>query len=298
MNNKHQFALNRLFNLFIIIGIVFGYFAVTSLLEQETTLGIVLGIFSLFFLFVPLFAMPYCYRFDSEGVTACYLFFPNERYLWVNIHTITVEDDSSASAHPFLDLLFSRLFKIKGRVEGQRRPYMQGHIQKSRRTKRLLEKYWDGTITGYFGEGFKAWRNKRKGRTHTEKSYQTDEIIPMERRACAKAKEWVKPFAAQAAQVDLELRAKFRYVTKDFEELKSRPNEGYTYTVIVEISHRGEKNESRVVEVSADLLYVRIGKKAYRGVVNENALQELQGYLTDTLEEIRKNGIESYCGEK
>lgn len=165
MNKKHQFALNRLFYLFVIMGIVFGYFAVTSLLEQETTLGIVLGIFSLFFVFVPIFAMPYCYRFDNEGVSICYLFFPNERYLWGNIHTITVEEDSSSSDHPFWDLLFSRVFKIKGRVEGERRPYMQGHIQKSHRTKRLLEQYWDSTITGYFGEGIEAWCMTRRKKT-------------------------------------------------------------------------------------------------------------------------------------
>lgn len=284
MKHNHQFACNRLFHIFIILGILFGYFAIITLLEQETTTGIVLGILALFLLLVPLFIIPYGYRFDKEGVSICYLFFPHERYLWVNIHTITLELDDS-SDYTIWDFLFSRVFKIKGRLEGQRHSYMQGHIQKSHRTKRLLEKYWDGTITGYFS----------KGRTHTGKSYQTDEIIPMERDACANVKEWIKPFAAQALQMDLELRPKFRYVTKDLEELKSRPDEGYTYTVIVEIAHPNEKNENRIVEVSADLLYVRIGKKAYRGVMYDKAQEDLQWYLTDTLKEIQKNGIEIYC---
>lgn len=286
MKDKRQFAFNRLFNLFIIVGILCGSGAIAALLEQEWSLSIGLGIFALFFFVAALLATPYCYRFDSEGVTICYAFFQNERYLWVNIHTITVTDDDGDSHNIFFDWLFSRVFALKGKVEGERRTYMRGHIQKSGRTKRLLEKYWDGTIIGYWGEKSKS----RKGKVHRAKPRQTEEIIPMEREAEANAKEWLKPFSARAAQMNLTLRTKFRYITKDLEELKSRPDEEYTYTAIVEIAPPGETKQNRIVEISVDLLYVRIGKNAYRGVANENALTELQGYLTDMLDEIQKSG--------
>lgn len=291
MKDRQQFAFNRLFNLFVIVGVLFGAGAIVVLLEQEWSLSIGLGIFALFFFAAALLATPYCYRFDSEGVTICYVFFQDERYLWVNIHTITVTDDDGDSHNIFFDWLFSRVFAIKGKVEGEHRTYMRGHIQKSGRAKRLLEKYWDGTIIGYWGE-----RNKnRKRKGHRAKPPQTDTIIPMEREAGANIKEWIKPFSARTAQMNLALHTKFRYITKDLEELKSRPDEGYTYTVIVEIAPPGETKQNRIVAVGADLLYVRIGKNAYQGVFNENALQELQGYLTDTLDAIQKNGFGCCC---
>jgi len=65
--------------------------------------------------------------------------------------------------------------------------------------------------------------------------------------------------------------------------------------VIAEIAHANEDDEARTVAVSVDLLYVRLGKTAYRGVKNEHAQEELQFSLSDVLNEIHKNGIETYC---
>ena len=46
---------------------------------------------------------------------------------------------------------------------------MNGYIRKTFRTKYLLEKYWDGTITGYLFEDVKNWINKRKKRKKSKK---------------------------------------------------------------------------------------------------------------------------------
>lgn len=64
---------------------------------------------------------------------------------------------------------------------------------------------------------------------------------------------------------------------------------------MVEISHFNETDEDRIVVVSVDLLYVRLGKSSYRGVKNERAEEEFQFTLSDVLDEINKNGIEVYC---
>ena len=38
---------------------------------------------------------------------------------------------------------------------------MNGNMRKSFRNKKLLEQYWDGTITGYMFENVKKWFQKR-----------------------------------------------------------------------------------------------------------------------------------------
>ena len=181
---------------------------------------------------------------------------------------------------------------------GKRRFYMEGHVRKSIRTKRLFEQYWDGTITGYLFDGMKERRQKRKAKKEMQiKAHLTDEIVPMEREVRAKARKWLEPFVAQARHYDLEIKTKYLYITKDLQELNSRPEERYTYTLLAEIAHFGETDENRIVVVSVDLLFVRLGKTAYRGVHNVHAKEELDGTVSDVLDEIGKKGIEIYCKE-
>lgn len=173
---------------------------------------------------------------------------------------------------------------------------MSGYIRKTFRTKHLIEKYWDGKISGLFLEEVKDWFRARKHKKEWEiKAHLTDEVAPMEREVRAEAKELLEPFVAQAKQYDLDIKSKFLYITKDFKELKSRPKEGYTYTLVSEISHFDETDENRIVVVSVDLLYVRLGKKAYRGVKSNVLKEELEFTYSDVLNEIYKNGIEIYC---
>ena len=158
---KREVAFNKLFNLFIIMGVGFVYGACVMFqddpeLGRAVGEGIVMLAIASFSIVVSSVFMPVLYMFDQKGVTICFLFFPNERYLWENIAAIEATDDSSSSQHPILDFLFSGVFEISGAVEGKERFYMQGHIRRSRRTRRLLEKYWDGKITGYFIDDVKA----------------------------------------------------------------------------------------------------------------------------------------------
>jgi len=247
---------------------------------------------------LPAIFTPYCYAFDSEGVSLCYVFLPVERYLWKDIHAIEVEDIKlgTASRVTIFDFFYASVFSIKGTNVGESRFYMNGHIRKSFRTKRLLEKYWDGTITGYLFEDAKKWIDKRKAKKHSQiKAHLTDEVVAMEREIRAETRELLKPFIAQAKQYNLDIKEKYFYITEDFEELKSRPKEGYTYTLVAEISHFNETDQNRIVVVSVDLLYVRLGKTVYRGVKNKHIKEELEFTFSDVLNEINKNGIEVYC---
>lgn len=301
MRKGRQIASNKIFNLCLALGLFFGWGSIGFFTENDRTGGVVCGIIALLLIMLPAIFTPYCYSFDSEGISLCYLFFPVERYLWKDIYAIEVKDTSTSSRSILFELFFAYDFCINGTSVGKRKFFMEGHVRKSTRTKRLFEKYWDGAITGYLFEDVKEHINNRKAKKKKQdKQHLTDEIVPMEREIRADVREWLEPFADRAKQFDLDIRTEFVYITKGFEELPSRPKERYTYTLIAEISRFGETDENRIVVLSVDLLYVRLGKTAYRGVKNEQARTDLELAFSDTLDEIEKNGIEVYCkdGEK
>lgn len=299
---KRKIAFNKLFNLFIILGvllIIAGCIAIRGdeETEPEIALGVVLGVLGVAFIGIPSAFMSFVYIFDEHGVSICYIFLPKERYLWKNIRHIEATDDSVGGSHSAIfDILFSRVFQIDGNVEGRCRFYMNGTIRRSVRTKYLLESYWDGEITGYFFEGAKEWVKERKSKNQN-KAIETDEVATQEREARKNAKLWIEPFLADARQLDLEIDAKFIYLTKDSSQFNSRPKKAYTYAVLLKISQRGNYDSDKIVEVSIDLLFARLGKKAFVGVVNKTAQEELAFYLEDTLKVISQKGIEAYCNK-
>ena len=298
MKKRKQIALNKVFNLCMLLGALFVWWAVDLFLDGDVPWGIGFGIASLLLIVLPTIFTPYCYSFDSEGVSLCYLFFSPERYLWKDIRAIEVKDTGASSRSILFDLFLARDFCIHGTSVEKRQFFMEGHVRKSFRTKRLFEAYWDGTITGYWLEDKKAKAQKRRSDKDSQiKAHVADEIVPMEREMRAKAREWLEPFSAQAGHYGLEIKTKYLYVTKDLEELNSRPQTGYTYTLLAEIARSGETDEARTGTVSVELLFVRLGKTAYRGVPNEHAEKELNDTFAVVLNEIGKHGIEVYCKE-
>jgi len=296
VKSKKRMASNRLFYLCLALGVFFGWGSVSFFIEDNVAWGWGFGVIALLLTVIPAIFTPYCYVFDRDGISLRYVFLPVERYLWKDIYAIEVEDTSTSSRSLLFELLFAYVFAIKGQNVGKKRFYMNGHVRKTHRTKKLFEAYWDGTITGYLFEDTKAWIRKRKAKKQKEiKQHFTDEIVPMEREIRADVRNWLTPLVEQAKQYGLSVKATYVSVTKDGEEHRSRPHEGYTYRLIAEIAHANEDDEARTVAVSVDLLYVRLGKTAYRGVKNEHAQEELQFSLSDVLNEIHKNGIETYC---
>lgn len=295
VNKKRQIALNKLFNLCVVFGLFFIRLSIEFFRDDETAWAIGTGIAAVHFIIIPAIFTPFCYSFDSEGVSLCYVFLPTERYLWKDIYAIEVTNISTGKVSMF-DFFYASVFSIKGKNAGKRMFYMEGNIRKSFRTKKLLERYWDGTITGYFFGDVQKRINKRRAKSKAQiDQHVTDEIVPMEREIRAEKRAGLKPFIEEAKQHELDIKVKYLYITSDLEELRSRPKEGYTYTLVAEIAHFNETDESRILVVSADLLYVRLGKKAYRGVYNDGAKEELHRILSDVLCEIGRNGIETYC---
>ena len=296
---KKQYALNKLFNFCFIVGLFFGWGSIGLFLEGDIPWGLGFAIIALLFIVPASIFTPYCYAFDSEGVSLRYIFLPVERYLWNDIHSITVDEIEHSSHNTIsFESIYNSVFSIKGTNVGPLKFYMNGRIRKTFRTKYLLEKYWDGEITGYMFEGFQKWKRERKRQKQADtQMYLTSEVIPMEQEARELTREWIKPYVIQAEQHNLYIKTNYYFVTKDFEELNARPKEGYTYTLVAEIARFHEKDEDRIVVLSIDLVYVRLGKTAYRGVKNSALQEEFEQTFSEVLNEIYKNGIDAYCEE-
>lgn len=114
--------------------VAFGSFllwiSIELLIESEIALGIGFGIAALLFIILPAIFTPFCYSFDSDGVSLRYIFLPTERYLWNDIYSIEVEFKRSGRAS-VLDFFYASVFAVKGNNVGKRRFYMNGNIRKS-----------------------------------------------------------------------------------------------------------------------------------------------------------------------
>ncbi|MBQ4561726.1 MAG: hypothetical protein IJA55_05335 [Clostridia bacterium] len=300
MKNKKKIALNSLFNFAILCTAFSVWIAVDSFRTGDIEFFIISGVIALLILSAGVVFTPCVYIFDSEGLTLRYVFC-EERYLWENISEIEMnwerfEFGGSPRAN-LLDLFFPS-YSVYADCEGKLYFFMSGNIRKTLRTKHLIKKYWDGEITGYFFEDAKKAIDKRRRKKKKYiAAHLTDEIVPMEREARAKAREWLKPYEAELRQMGLTIRCKYVYTVDGWDEYNSRPDEGYNYTLVIEISRPDEKDEKRIVVFSEDLLYVRLGKTAYRGVENNLAEELLQQTLTRELREIAKIGFEEYINK-
>ena len=116
MNKKRQLALNKLFNFCIALGLLFVWGSIDFFRDSNNAWGLGFGVIALFLIVLPVIFTPYCYAFDNEGVSLCYIFLPVERYLWKDIYSIEVEDIKlgPASSASIFDFFYAGVFSIKG----------------------------------------------------------------------------------------------------------------------------------------------------------------------------------------
>ena len=285
---KTRIAFNWMPILFYLCAAFMAMVARSFFSEGAIGEGILCVLFVLMFAGMTLVFCPVFYRFDGEGLTFVYLFFPNERYLWNKIREIEVDYASKGPT----------VFRIYADPEGKRRFYMKGEVYKTLRTNYLLKRYWDGTITGYFWEDVRNWFSKgRRKKEKPDRQYSTDEAVPMERQAREEARSALALYEAMATQMGLEIRTKYRYTDDEYVQTNSRPDSNYSYDVLIELSRPGETAEEQVVLISEELLHVRLGRSAYRGVKNEDAIPDLKLELDEMFKEIRLKGFDTFLRE-
>lgn len=267
---KRRISINRYFLVLPLLGGIL----ICAGLAMDGAEAVVCFLFAAFIMIGGSVLLPVCYSFDKQGITFCYLFWKNVRYLWNNIYDISIYGGGRRATY----------FQLSGDPEGPVRFYTDNRIPKSHRNKRLLEAYWGETITNDLLEDLREWWNERKQKRQRKiAQHMTDEITLMERNTRAQARTTLAPYKAQAAQLGLKLTAKFRYITESGEAQNSRPKSNYTYTLVTELRRLNETDHNHVTVIHTELLRVRLGKTAYRGVWNKNALfqmeQELKTHL-------------------
>ena len=87
---RKQIALNRLFNFSVVAGVFLTCCSIAFFTENDIAWGLGLGVTALLIIVIPAIFTPYCYIFDNEGVSLCYVFLPCERYLWNDVYAIEV----------------------------------------------------------------------------------------------------------------------------------------------------------------------------------------------------------------
>ncbi len=130
--NNHIFAYS--FAVFV------GFLGASFGLETEEPFFIVFGILIILVFVFLLLISPTHYVFSNEGVVICHPFKRREAILWEDIRSINKYGSwfyhtSSGLTH----------YKIYYRHEKEV-IFLNGEICRSRRTKRLLQKYYKGTV--------------------------------------------------------------------------------------------------------------------------------------------------------
>ena len=295
-NRAWAFNWHQLFFLPIAAVLITG--AIVFFTESPIFFGIVLLLAALLFLFGS-FTNPLFYAFSSTGITLVYLILPNERYLWKDVESVDAGFIfENGRSFPIFSL---PVYEITGTPDSNLYFYMNGYVCKTRRNKRLFEKYWGHEVNGYYDDlktSFKKHRAKRaKALAEARRKQLEFDILPLERRARAQLRDTVKELTDQAQRGRLALRINYLYVTNKGQETHSRPDESYGYLACAEISRPGETNEHHILTKSVFLVSVHLGKRSVKGTLHQRAKELLYSAVNEALIEIAEKGIDAYIKE-
>ena len=139
MDNKKHIAINTHLWLAVVLFLIFITIAISCINENE--IGMVVGfiIAALLPIFVFLIS-PVYYIFSEESVTITYLFGQKEEIKWNSIRSITLYGSwiSHGGASPHYHIAYP--------TNKKRAFFINGDISKTRKTKRLIKKYYKNNI--------------------------------------------------------------------------------------------------------------------------------------------------------
>ena len=137
--NKKTYAFNTLLILCLVLFIVFLGLCISCAIESDIGLSIMFGIFVLLPVFV--FAIsPLYFVFSDEYVEIIYNFGQREKIKWSDIRSISLMGSwiGAGGGLPHYVIAYPRKEK--------RLFFVVGEIQKTRKTKKLIEKYYKKEI--------------------------------------------------------------------------------------------------------------------------------------------------------
>ena len=135
MNNKKQIAINTHLWVPIVLFTVFMNMSIACIRENK----IVLTVGFLIATLIPIFSFlisPVYYTFSEESITITYLFGQKEVIKWNSIRSITLYGSwiSRGGGTPHYHIVYP--------TNKKRAFFVNGEISKTRKTKRLIKKYY------------------------------------------------------------------------------------------------------------------------------------------------------------
>ena len=139
-DKKKQIAINTHLLHSIVFCVFFILFAIFSAKDQEIGLAVGFAAFTLLPLFVFLIS-PIYYVFSDESVKIIYLWGKKEEIEWTSVKSIEIEGSwiGGREGFPHYHLAYPQNKKLLF--------FMNGDISKTRRTKKLIKKYYKKHIT-------------------------------------------------------------------------------------------------------------------------------------------------------
>ena len=135
MDNKKHIAINTHLWLAVVLFLIFITIAISCINENEIEMVVGFLIAALLPIFVFLIS-PVYYIFSEESVTITYLFGQKEEIKWNSIRSITLYGSwiSRGGGNPRYHIVYPTNIK--------RAFFINGDISKTRKTKRLIKKYY------------------------------------------------------------------------------------------------------------------------------------------------------------
>lgn len=160
MKLKFHIFLDRRQLFFAAITVLFGYGAVTILTDPSEVGFWWLLCVGLAFLFLTGAAIHPClYVMTDEGLYSFYLFGFVRRFIpWNTVRKLEVCYPKSSKRIPYFD----DTFVIHGKAQGKEFFFTENEIVRTRRARRLLERYTGFPVEGFMIDDLRTWRKKRK----------------------------------------------------------------------------------------------------------------------------------------
>ncbi len=164
---KHLF-LDRRTLVFLLVELFIGFTCQVCFTEGEMGFGVFFAVLSLmpvgFILFFPCF-----YIMTDEGLRIFYLLgFSSEYIPWRTVTRVEIQyDDTTTDTIPYI----FDVFRIRGKPTGKPCFYKKAEMIRTRRARKLIERYTGRRIEGYMLDDFKQWRKDRRRKAEKKKAH-------------------------------------------------------------------------------------------------------------------------------
>ena len=102
---------------------------------------------------------PCLYVMTDQGLYSFYLFGFLRRFIpWDTVRKLTIRYAGGGKRIPY----FNDTFLVDGKAEGKTMFFTENEIVRTRRARRLLERYTGFPVEGFMIDDVRAWRKKRK----------------------------------------------------------------------------------------------------------------------------------------